>query len=100
MGILIVNNGGASGLDAANSTPFSNKILSAVEAKNEPPTSNRAFGPNTIPLGLIKNKLAFPNTPNVPKILERLFPVTRVRILVILSGLKKYAPRPLSILNS
>ena len=85
----MVNNGGASGFDAANSTPFSNKILSAVEAKNEPPTSNLAFGPNTIPFGLIKNKLAFPKTPSVPKILEIFSPVTRVRILIILSGLEK-----------
>ncbi len=89
MGILMVNNGGAWGLLAENSKPFSNKIPSAVVAKNEPPTSNRAFGPKTIPLGLIQNKFAFPKTPNTPKILEGFSPVTRLRIFCIPSGLEK-----------
>ena len=53
-----------------------------------------------MPLGLTKNRLAFPNTPNVPKISEGLPPVTRVRIFSIAAGLSKNASRPTSILNS
>ena len=69
-GILTVNSGTPCGLALLNSTPLSNTILSAVEARNEPRTSNLAFGPNTIPCGLTKNKFAFPKTPKVPKMLD------------------------------
>ena len=89
MGIPIVNNGGRLEFTALNSNPFSNSKLSAVEPKNEPRTSNLAFGPKTIPLGLMKNRLAFPKTPRVPRMLEGLFPVTRLKILAIPLGLAK-----------
>jgi hypothetical protein len=47
-----------------------------------------------MPLGLIKNRLAEPNapglpTPSVPKIVEGLFPVTRLRMFVTPTGLSK-----------
>jgi hypothetical protein len=60
-----------------------------VLAKNEPEISNVALAPKIMPLGLIKNRFAVPATPNVPKILETLLPVTRVRILAIPEGLAK-----------
>ena len=66
IGILMVNNGGASGFTALNSKPLLNKTLSAVLAKNEPLTSNLAFSPNKIPFGLIRYKLALPKTPKTP----------------------------------
>jgi hypothetical protein len=99
-GIFTVNSGVPCGLALLNSTPLLNAILSAVEARNEPRTSNLAFGPNTIPFGFIKNKFAEPNTPKVPNILEGLPPVTRLKILVMPLGFPKYAPRPSLMLNS
>jgi hypothetical protein len=66
-----------------------NFIEFAVLAKNEPFISKLAFYPKNIPLGLIKNKLALPLTPKVPKILEILLPVTLVIILLIKTGLLK-----------
>jgi hypothetical protein len=45
-------------------------ILLAVVAKNEPPMFKAALGPNTMPLGLIKNRLAVPLALSVPSILE------------------------------
>ena len=87
--ILTVNSGAASGFVALNCKPFSNTKLSAVLAKNEPATSNRAFGPNRIPLGLIKNRFALPSTPKVPKIFEGSPPVIRDKIFSIPVGLLK-----------
>ena len=58
-------------------------------ATNEPAISNWALGPNKIPLGLTKYKLALPDTPNVPKMLEGLLPVTRLKILITSAGLEK-----------
>ena len=55
----------------------------------QPLTSKLAFSPKIMPLGLIKNRLALPLTPRVPKISDRLLPVTRLKILVIPSGLAK-----------
>ena len=40
--------------------PLGNNKLSAVVAKNEPPMFNWALGPNMMPLGLIKIRLALP----------------------------------------
>jgi hypothetical protein len=45
---------------ALNLVPSAKFILLAVLAINEPPISNLAFGANTIPFGLIKNRLAVP----------------------------------------
>ena len=53
-----------------------------------------------MPLGLSRNKLAPPLTPKLPKISEILLPVTRVKILVIPSGLAKSTLAPLLTLNS
>ena len=53
-----------------------------------------------MPLGLSKNKLAAPSTPNVPKILEALPPVTRERILSTPVGLAKYTRCELLTLKS
>ena len=64
-------------------------MLGEVVALNEPGISKLAFLPKIIPLGLIKNKLASPNTPNLPKIFEGFVPVTRVRIFWIAVGLLK-----------
>ena len=58
-------------------------------AVNEPRISKTASLPKLIPLGLINNKFAVPSTPNVPKILETLAPVTRVKIFSIPVGLTK-----------
>ena len=86
---MTVKSGGTWGFVALNFNPLSNTKLSALEATNEPPKSKRAFGPKTIPLGLIKNRLALPKTPKVPRMFEALFPVTRVKILLIPPGLVK-----------
>src|SRR4028118_1905291 len=88
-GILIANNGTVCGLALLNSKPLLKTTPDALEPTNEPRTSNRAFGPNTIPFGLIKNKLLFPKTPRFPKILEGLLPVTLVKILAIPLGFSK-----------
>ncbi len=77
------------GCEALNNPPSPSLTASAVVAKKEPCTSKLASGPNTMPLGLIKNKLALPKTPNLPKISERFAPVTRERILAIPAGLVK-----------
>ena len=85
----MVNNGGASGSRALKTKLLSNKTPLAVLPMKEPDISKRAFGPNTIPLGLIKNKSAPPLTPNVPRISEKLLPVTRVKMRAIPPGLSK-----------
>ncbi len=89
MGIFTVNNDGACGLVALNSKPLLNMRLLAVLAKNEPRTSKLAFCPKTIPLGLMKNRLALPKTPSLPKIFEALLPVTLVKMLSTPVGLEK-----------
>ena len=58
--IFMVKRGASWGCVALNSISSPNTTLSAVVAKNEPPTSRDAFSPNTIPAGLIKNKFAVP----------------------------------------
>ena len=64
----------------AGNSPSGNNTLLAVLPKKEPPIANRALLPNISPLGLIKNKFAVPFARIKPSILDRLFPVTRVRI--------------------
>src|SRR5689334_14874480 len=99
----MANNGGACGFVALNSTPLAKTKLFAVVAVNAPGISKVAFLPNTIPLGLIKNKfgLELPYVPSFPKISEGLLPVTRAKIFWISAlGLKKYASLPSLILNS
>jgi hypothetical protein len=102
MGTLILSRGGAVGFFALNSKLLSNTRLFAVVAKNEPLTFRRAFGPKKMPLGLIRNRLAFPPsaTPSVPNRLEGLVPVTRVRIFSTLGGLTNKTERLSSTLNS
>ena len=77
------SNGTEDGFVALNSKPLLNKMLWAVVAVNEPEISKLAPLPKIIPLGLSKNKLALPNTPNLPKMFDGFFPVTRVRIFSI-----------------
>lgn len=96
----MVNKGGISELEATNSKQFSKIKPLFVVAKNEYLTYNRAFGSNTMPLGLTKNRFASPRKPKVQKMLEMFSPVTRLRIFAIPSGLAKKAPRPTSMLNS
>ena len=57
----------------------------AVVKFAEPPTFSEAVGPNTIPAGFIRNRLALPKPVvcRVPKILEGLPPVTRLRIFEV-----------------
>lgn len=43
-----------------------------------------------MPLGLSKNKSALPNTLNVPKILEQVLPVTRLKMRSTPFGFTKY----------
>ena len=74
---------------ALNSLPSGNLKLLAVLAKKEPATSRRALGPNKMPFGLIKNRLAVPFTPKVPKILEGSASVTRLKIVSMPTGLAK-----------
>ena len=64
-------------------------MRSAVVATKEPLRSKLALSPKIIPLGLRKNKLAFPKTPKVPNISEGFAPVTRVKIFSIADGLAK-----------
>ena len=78
IGTLIVNKGVDCGLVALNSNPSANFILLADVAKNEPPIFNRAFCPNAIPLGFIKNRFAVPLARINPSISEMDLPVTRV----------------------
>ena len=61
----------------------------AVVATKEPPKSREAWGPKIMPLGFIRNRFALPKTPNFPRIEEELFPVTRLKMLVIPCGLLK-----------
>jgi hypothetical protein len=49
----------------------------------DPPTSTVALSPKIIPFGFIKNRLATPSTPKVPRISEILSPVTRENIFFI-----------------
>lgn len=57
-GALTVNKDVVWGVLALYSNPKANLILEAVVTKKDPPISKRAFFPNTIPLGLIRNRLA------------------------------------------
>ena len=86
---LIVNKGGTLGSEALNIPCPSNSMALAVVARKEPPKSREAWGPKRMPLGLSKNRLALPKTPNFPRIDEGLLPVTRLIILLIPSGLLK-----------
>ena len=60
-------------------------------ATNEPPISKLAFSPKTIPLGLIRNKLAVPLARIKPSILEIELPVIRLKIFSIANPLSKKA---------
>ena len=100
MGTLMVSNGWASLAVALNFTPFSKTILLAVVEKNEPPMSRRALGPNIIPLGLSKNRLALPLAPINPSMLEMFPPVTRVIMLLMLAALLNNASLPVGTENS
>ena len=68
------------------------RMESAVLTWNEPLTSSFAFGPNSTPAGLIKNRFAPPMVVIVPKIFDGrrpvTSPVTRPRMLVIPDVLK------------
>ena len=99
-GILTVSNGVAPGLAALNPLPSANSILSAVVLINEPPRSSAAFSPNTIPLGLIKNKSAVPLARNKPSISEMLPPVTRLMMFSIVVALLKKTVSPVPTENS
>ncbi|BAZ26476.1 hypothetical protein NIES4073_73840 [Kalymmatonema gypsitolerans NIES-4073] len=88
-GTVTVSNGGAVGFVALNCLPSPKFKLLAVLPTNEPPISNEALGPKIIPLGLSKNRLAFPSTPSFPKIFEAFVPVTRLKIFSIPAGLLK-----------
>ncbi len=61
----------------------------------DPPTFSVAVGPNTIPAGFIKNRLALPKPVVwiVPKILDGFPPVTRPRMLEVgrAVSLRKFA---------
>jgi hypothetical protein len=94
-----VNKGAVCGLVALNSLPVNVNPL-AVVAKNDPLTANRAFGPKIMPLGLSKNRLALPNTPSVPSIVEALPPVTRLKIFCTAVGLAKYTVPPVGTFKS
>nr|WP_245940176.1 hypothetical protein [Stenomitos frigidus] len=80
---------------------FSNSNALAVVATNDPPRTNLALGPKVIPLGFKKNKLAVlpVEVRSVPKISDRLLPVTRVMILTT-PGSKKVTVAPSTILKS
>ena len=88
------------GLTALKRSPLPKFISSAVVTRKEPFTLTTEFSPKIIPLGLIKNKLAAPSTPNVPKISEMFSPVTREKIFAIPSGLAKLTLAPSPTLNS
>lgn len=75
-----------------NCWSFSNKRLSAVLARNDPPILIVASSPKTIPFELSKNRLALPVTANVPSILEILFELISVMrpkmLLTVPAGVK------------
>jgi hypothetical protein len=73
-------------------------------ATNEPlvalPTYSEAFGPNKMPLGLIKKRLTLELDVAIePSIKEGEPPVTRERIFLILAVLWKIATSPVLRLN-
>ena len=71
-------------LPKASNQPWLNPIPLAVVAIKSAGIFRVAFGPNTIPAGFIKNKLAFPPVTWIkPLIIEALPPVTRLKILII-----------------
>ncbi len=85
----MVSSGGLEMSVALKNVPSVKVIALAVLATNEPPTSNFAFDPKTMPLGLIRKRLALPKTPRVPRILEGLPPVTRLKMFSMPLGLMK-----------
>ncbi len=100
IGTLTFSNGGASGLVALKKLPLSNLILPAVLPIKEPPMFKRALGPKTIPLGLIKNRLALPLARRMPSILEMFAPVTREKMWLMVAALSKKAVLPVLRENS
>ena len=91
MGTLTVSRGTPAPVAVSKTLPSSNKTRSAVLARNEPPTSSRAFSPKSMPLGLIRNRFAVPLARINPSILEICPPVTRVMMLSIAGELSKRA---------
>lgn len=82
-GAFTVRRGRVSGLLALKNEPSANTKRSPVVARKDPPSSNRALGPKTMPLGLSKNRFALPFALKIPSILEIEPPVMRVRIWLI-----------------
>ncbi len=80
---------GELGAEALNKPWLANPMAFAVVATNEPLIVSWAFGPKIIPDGLIRNRLALPKTPSLPKISERLLPVTRLIIFSMPFGFLK-----------
>ncbi len=91
MGTLTVSSGGVSRLVALNCVPSAKIRLLAVLVMKEPLTFNLAFGPNIIPLGLIRKRLADPLVWSKPFILEIEPPVTRLMMLLTFGSLAKKA---------
>ena len=99
-GTLIVNRGSIVLSPALKVVPSAKTTLLALLPKNAPPISNRALAPNTMPLGLIKIKLALPLALIKPSIFDTSLPVTRPTILLISVALLKKAVPPVSTENS
>lgn len=89
MGWLIVSRGGALGSVALKNAPLSKMMLSALVPIKEPPIFSWALGPKTMPLGLIKNRLALWLARIMPSIFEMLLPVIREMMLLMLAALSK-----------
>ena len=87
IGTLTVSKEVLEGVTVLNSESSANFSLLAVLAINEPPISNRAFLPKTMPDGLIKNRLALPLVRISPSILDIDCPVTRLIIFLICGAL-------------
>lgn len=69
--------------------PSSKLILLAVLAIKEPPISKEAFAPKIIPLGLIRNKLAWLLALIKPSIFDIELPVILLIILIVFEVLLK-----------
>ena len=67
-GVEMVSNGAGCDKSVPKTTPSAKRMLLAVVARKEPPTSSVALGPKRMPLGFSKKKLAVPAVLRVPSI--------------------------------
>ena len=82
-----------------NSTLSLKRMLSAVLATNDPPIFKDAFSPKMMPLGFSRKRLAVAVVWSKPSMVERLAPVTRLKMFSISVKLLKIADPLVGIEN-